>query len=160
MVGPRPRHPGICMPDTFAREMIKLAMQATAKLGRLATRGICVPGGYRGSSARGPCGTPKVRGTASEPENQAFPGIRSIPICLRPGRAWRSRLMPRCSVVVVRAAVVPVRSTVACVDRPCLNVTGPIGVHAPGAAAATVAVKVNDCPTTEGFAPVVCARWP
>ena len=42
---------------------------------------------------------------------------------------------------------VPVPSVVV----PSLNVTVPVGVPEPGEAAATVAVKVTDCPTTDGF---------
>ena len=34
---------------------------------------------------------------------------------------------------------------------PSLNVTLPVGLPAPGAAAVTVAVKVTDCPSTEGL---------
>ena len=33
-----------------------------------------------------------------------------------------------------------------------VNVTVPLGVPAPGATAATVAVNVTDCPNTEGLA--------
>jgi len=64
---------------------------------------------------------------------------------------------PTASVVVVRAAVLPVRLTVATVAAPSLNVTVPVGVPAPGATAATVAVKVSDWPKTDGFGPVVRA---
>ena len=34
---------------------------------------------------------------------------------------------------------------------PFLNVTVPVGVPVPGATAATVAVKVTDCPNTDGL---------
>ena len=54
---------------------------------------------------------------------------------------------------------VPVPSVVA----PSLNVTFPVGVPAPGATAATVAVKVTDCPNTDGLAEevtvVVVLAW-
>lgn len=42
---------------------------------------------------------------------------------------------------------VPVPSVVA----PSLNVTLPVGVPEPGAETVTVAVKVTDCPKTDGF---------
>ena len=35
---------------------------------------------------------------------------------------------------------------------PSLNVTEPVGVPVPGAETLTVAVKVTDCPKTDGFA--------
>ena len=60
----------------------------------------------------------------------------------------------------------PVRLTVARVAAPSLNVTVPVGVPAPGATAATVAVKVSDWPKTDGLGPVVRATvvvvlaWP
>ena len=38
------------------------------------------------------------------------------------------------------------------VVAPCVKVTVPVGVPAPGATAATVAVKVTTCPKTEGLA--------
>jgi hypothetical protein len=41
--------------------------------------------------------------------------------------------------------------------EPSLNVTVPVGVPAPGAAAVTVAVKVTDCPIVEGFAEAATA---
>lgn len=39
------------------------------------------------------------------------------------------------------------------VVAPSLNVTVPVGLPAPGATAATVAVNVTDCPKFDGFAP-------
>jgi len=64
---------------------------------------------------------------------------------------------PTASVVVVNAAVLPVRLTVPSEVAPSLNVTVPVGVPAPGATAATVAVKVNDWPRTDGLVPLVSA---
>ena len=44
-----------------------------------------------------------------------------------------------------------------------MNVTVPVGVPAPGAAAVTVAVNVTDCPNIDGFvedvSAVVVAAW-
>ena len=50
--------------------------------------------------------------------------------------------------VAMPALSVPVPSVVA----PSLKVTVPVGVPAPGAVAATVAVKVTACPNTDGLA--------
>jgi hypothetical protein len=58
---------------------------------------------------------------------------------------------------VVKAAVFPVRVTVASVVAPSLKVTLPVGVPAPGATVVTVAVKVSDWPKTDGLGPVVRA---
>jgi hypothetical protein len=46
----------------------------------------------------------------------------------------------------------PFNVPVPIVAAPSLNVTEPVGVPAPGATAATVAVNVTDCSTVEGFA--------
>jgi hypothetical protein len=64
---------------------------------------------------------------------------------------------PIASAVVVRLAVPPESVPVPMVVTPSLNVTVPVGVPAPGATAATVAVNVSDWPKTEGFGPVVRA---
>jgi len=53
---------------------------------------------------------------------------------------------------VLTVALPPARVPVPIVARPSLNVAVPVGVPAPGAVAATVAVKVTDWPYTEGFA--------
>jgi len=57
----------------------------------------------------------------------------------------------------------PLSAPVPSVVPPSLNVTLPVGVPAPGATAATVAVKVTDWPNTDGWAeevtPVVVAAW-
>ena len=53
---------------------------------------------------------------------------------------------------VVRLALPPLRVAVPRELEPSLKVTVPVGVPLPGAAAATVAVKVTDWPKTEGFA--------
>ncbi len=50
--------------------------------------------------------------------------------------------------VATPALSVPVPNVAA----PSLKVTVPLGVPLPGATAATVAVKVTDCPNTEGLA--------
>jgi hypothetical protein len=53
---------------------------------------------------------------------------------------------------VLNVAVVPLSGWVARIVAPSLNCTEPLGVPAPGAVALTVAVKVTDCPKTDGFA--------
>ena len=67
------------------------------------------------------------------------------------------------SFVVLYEAVPPVSATLASVVAPSMNVTEPVGVPLPGAFAATVAVKVTDCPKTDGFADeateVVVGSW-
>ena len=56
------------------------------------------------------------------------------------------------SAVVLKVATPPLRVPVPNVAAPSLNVTVPVGVPAPGATAATVAVNVTDWPNTEGLA--------
>jgi hypothetical protein len=53
---------------------------------------------------------------------------------------------------VVKVVVPPMSVPVPRVVEASLNVTVPVGVPAPGATALTVAVKVTDCPKTDGFA--------
>ena len=64
---------------------------------------------------------------------------------------------------IANVAAPPLRVPVPSVVLPSLNVTVPVGVPLAGAAAVTVAVKVTDCPKTEGFAdevtPVVLLAW-
>jgi hypothetical protein len=55
------------------------------------------------------------------------------------------------SELVVNVAVPPDRVLVPSVVLPSLNVTVPVGLPAPGAETATVAVKVTLCPTTDGL---------
>jgi len=52
----------------------------------------------------------------------------------------------------VYVATPPLKVPVPRVVAPSLKVTVPVGVPEPGETAATVAVKVTDCPTTLGFA--------
>ena len=56
-------------------------------------------------------------------------------------------------VAAVVSVACPVASSVTepIVVAPSLNVTVPVGVPAPGAEAVTVAVKVTDCPETDGL---------
>jgi len=54
-------------------------------------------------------------------------------------------------VTVAWSGVLPLSVPVR-VDVPRLKVTVPLGIPAPGAAAATVAVNVTGCPITEGLA--------
>ena len=49
-------------------------------------------------------------------------------------------------------AIPPLNVPVARVVTPSVNVTVPVGVPEPGATAVTLAVKVTDCPKTEGLA--------
>jgi hypothetical protein len=53
---------------------------------------------------------------------------------------------------VLNVAVVPLSGWVASSVAPSLNCTDPVGVPAPGAVTLTVAVKVTDCPKTDGLA--------
>jgi hypothetical protein len=55
--------------------------------------------------------------------------------------------------VVVKVAVPAERVPVPRVTVPSRNVTVPVGLPAPGATTATVAVKVTDWPKTDGFVP-------
>ena len=59
--------------------------------------------------------------------------------------------LPTLSVVVLNVAVPPLSVPVTIVVTPSLNVTLPVGVPAPGATDATVAVNVTDCPKLDGF---------
>ena len=56
------------------------------------------------------------------------------------------------SVEVTKVAVPLLSAPVPKVVAPSLKVTVPVGVPAPGADAVTVAVKVTDCPKTDGLA--------
>ena len=49
-------------------------------------------------------------------------------------------------------AVPPLRAFVASAVAPSLKMTVPVGVPLPGETALTVAVKVTDCPNTDGLA--------
>ena len=60
---------------------------------------------------------------------------------------------PTASVLIVNIAwPEPSRVPVPRVLEPSLKVTVPVGVPAPGLFAVTVAVKVTDCPDTDGLA--------
>ena len=59
--------------------------------------------------------------------------------------------MPTDSDEVVKVALPPERLAVPNVAAPSRNVTVPVGVPTPGETALTVAVKVTDCPNTDGF---------
>ncbi len=56
---------------------------------------------------------------------------------------------------VLKVAVPLVSETLPKDVVPSMKVTLPVGIPAPGEAAETVAVKVTDCPNTEGFAAAV-----
>jgi len=58
---------------------------------------------------------------------------------------------------LAKVAVPPLSVPVPNVVTPSLNVTVPVGVLEPGAAAVTVAVKVTDWPKTEGFCELLTA---
>ena len=58
---------------------------------------------------------------------------------------------------IAKVATPPLSVPVPRVTPPSLKVTVPVGVPLAGAVAATVAVKVTDCPKTEGFADDVTA---
>jgi hypothetical protein len=60
--------------------------------------------------------------------------------------------LPALSAEVVIVACPPDRVPVPIGEPPSRNVTVPVGVPDPGATALTVAVKVTDCPDTDGFA--------
>jgi len=60
--------------------------------------------------------------------------------------------VPVVSAEVVYVATPPLKVPVPRVVAPSLKVTVPVGVPEPGEAAATVAVKVTDCPKTLGLA--------
>ena len=53
---------------------------------------------------------------------------------------------------MLNVAEPPLSAPVPKVVAPSLKVTVPVGVPLPGAAGATVAVKVTPCPNTDGFA--------
>jgi hypothetical protein len=55
------------------------------------------------------------------------------------------------NVEVLNVAEPPLRAPEPRVVAPSLKVTVPVGVPLPGAAGATVAVKVTPCPNAEGF---------
>ena len=58
---------------------------------------------------------------------------------------------PTASDAMDKVAVPDVRVPVPMMVEPFLKVTVPVALPAPGAVAATVAVKVTDWPKTEGF---------
>ncbi len=62
---------------------------------------------------------------------------------------------PTASDDVLKVAVPLVSETLPRDVVPSMKVTPPVGVPAPGEVAETVAVKVTDCPNTEGFAAAV-----
>jgi hypothetical protein len=55
------------------------------------------------------------------------------------------------SVLMLKLAVPPLKVPVPSVIVPSLKITMPVGVPAPGLVTNTVAVKVTDCPKTEGL---------
>src|SRR5690242_17075894 len=59
---------------------------------------------------------------------------------------------PAVSALVLIVAVNPLKADGAWATPSIVNVTLPVGVPAPGAVTLTVAVKVTDCPITDGFA--------
>ena len=59
--------------------------------------------------------------------------------------------LPTPRVEVLKAAVPPLSGAVPKVVAPSLKVTVPVGVPVPGATGLTVAVKLTDCPKTDGF---------
>ena len=59
---------------------------------------------------------------------------------------------PTANAEVVNVAVPPDTVPVPRVVVPSRKVTVPVGLPAPGATGATVAVKVTDCPNTDGLA--------
>ena len=65
--------------------------------------------------------------------------------------------LARDSELVLKVATPPDSETVPMVLDPSLNTTEPVGVPAPGATAATVAVKVTLWPKLEGFGEAVRA---
>src|SRR5712692_5139777 len=60
--------------------------------------------------------------------------------------------VPTASELVLNVAEPADTATVASVVAPSLKATVPVSVPAPGATIDTVAVKVTDCPNTDGFA--------
>src|SRR5215813_482840 len=61
-------------------------------------------------------------------------------------------LLPAASVEVLKEATpLLLRGTWAKTLLPCWKVTWPVGVPVPGGTAATVAVKVTDCPRADGL---------
>ncbi len=71
------------------------------------------------------------------------------------GRRWGrgAPAEPTASVLIVNIAwPEPFRVPVPRIPGPSLKVTVPVGVPAPGLFAVTVAVKVTDCPDTDGLA--------
>src|SRR5215510_4574818 len=61
-------------------------------------------------------------------------------------------LLPSPNVEVLKEATpLLLRETWARMLLPCWKVTCPVGVPVPGGTAATVAVKVTDCPTLDGL---------
>jgi len=65
--------------------------------------------------------------------------------------------LPAASAVVTNVATPPVSVPVPMGLPPSRKVTVPVGVPVPGATAETVALKVTDCPNTDGFAVEVTA---
>ena len=61
------------------------------------------------------------------------------------------------NVEVAKVAVPLLSGPVPKVVAPSLKVTVPVGVPEPGADAVTVAVKVTDCPNTDGFCELMTA---
>ena len=59
--------------------------------------------------------------------------------------------MPTDSDEVANVALPELKLAVPSVAAPSRKVTVPVGVPVPGATALTVAVKVTDCPNTDGF---------
>ena len=61
--------------------------------------------------------------------------------------------LPTAKEDVLKVAIpLPFKVPVPSVLEPSLKVTVPVAVPAPGVVVATVAVKVTDCPKTDGFA--------
>src|ERR1051326_8074286 len=65
--------------------------------------------------------------------------------------------LPTASAELVKVATPPVSVPLPIGLPPSRHVTVPTGVPAPGATGETVAVKVTDCPNTEGFTDEVTA---
>src|SRR5579864_2156589 len=66
-------------------------------------------------------------------------------------------VVPAASADVLNVATPPLSVPVPAGLPPSRNVTVPVGVPAPGDTGETVAVKVTDCPNTDGFADDVTA---
>jgi hypothetical protein len=59
--------------------------------------------------------------------------------------------LPTASAEVVNVALPELKLAVPSVKAPSRKVAVPVGVPAPGETALTVAVKVTDCPNSDGF---------